>query len=107
VTVLDEPLLPEEDAARELKVKPQTMAAWRYRGIGPRYIKVGKLVFYTPSFLREYIQGRVVQPTGVVHEQVETHLHNDARPLGQAWAPAAAGLHRRPQVLVKRPARRL
>jgi hypothetical protein len=53
VTVLDEPLLPEEDAARELKVKPQTMSAWRYRGIGPRYIKVGKLVFYTPSFLRE------------------------------------------------------
>ena len=62
--VLDEPLLPAEDAARHLKVKPQTMAAWRNRGVGPEYIRVGKLIFYTPSQLRNYIHSRVVRPTG-------------------------------------------
>lgn len=62
MTILDEPLLPEEDAARELKVKPATMSAWRYRGIGPEYVRVGKLIFYTPSQLRRYVQSRVVRP---------------------------------------------
>jgi len=62
--VLDEPLLPPEDAARHIKVKPQTMAAWRYRGVGPSYVRVGKLIFYTPSALREYVAGRVVRPQG-------------------------------------------
>jgi hypothetical protein len=64
VSILDEPLLPEADAARELKVKPQTLGAWRHRGQGPEYVRVGKLIFYTPSALREYIASRVVRPSG-------------------------------------------
>ena len=64
MTVLDEPLLPAEDAAEHLKVKPQTMASWRYRGIGPEYVRVGKLIFYKPSQLRRYIDDRIVRPTG-------------------------------------------
>jgi hypothetical protein len=66
--VLDEPLLPTEDAARHLKIKPQTMAAWRNRGAGPEYVRVGKLIFYTPSQLRKYIQSRVVRPMGGARE---------------------------------------
>ena len=64
MTVLDEPLLPEGDAAKHLKVKPQTMASWRYRGIGPEYVRVGRLIFYKPSQLRRYIDDRIVRPTG-------------------------------------------
>jgi hypothetical protein len=62
MTVLNEPLLPEDEAARDLKVKKQTMAAWRNRGQGPAYVKVGKLVFYRPSHLREWLDNRVVRP---------------------------------------------
>jgi hypothetical protein len=38
------------------------MSAWRYRGKGPSYVRVGKLIFYKPSQLREYIEARVVCP---------------------------------------------
>lgn len=64
--VLDEPLLPEADAARELNVKPQTLGAWRYRGQGPVYVRVGKLIFYTPSALRAYVASRTVRPPQAV-----------------------------------------
>ena len=73
MTVLDEPLLDEDEASRELGVKSQTMSAWRYRGVGPRYIKVGKLVKYTPSFLREYIQSGIVRPGAAVALLIIVH----------------------------------
>ena len=60
--ILDEPLLPEDEAARILKVKKQTPAAWRNRGQGPAYVKVGRRVFYRPSDLREWLGSRVVRP---------------------------------------------
>jgi Helix-turn-helix domain len=63
-SILDEPILPPGEAAAELHVEPQTLAAWRYRNQGPAYVKIGKLIFYRPSDLREYVRGRVVQPTG-------------------------------------------
>jgi hypothetical protein len=62
MTILDEPLLPTAEAAPVLKVEPETMVAWRHRGEGPAYIKVGQLIFYRPSDLRKYIEARVVQP---------------------------------------------
>jgi hypothetical protein len=61
--VLDEPMLPEDEAARELKVKPQTLGAWRHRSQGPAFVKIGKLVFYRPSDIRRYVESRVVRPT--------------------------------------------
>ena len=66
MSVLDEPMLPEDEAARELKVKPQTLGAWRHRGQGPVDIKIGKLVFYRPSDIRAYVASRVVRPTEAV-----------------------------------------
>ena len=63
MTILDEPLLSEKEAAPELHVKPQTMSAWRNRGVGPEFIRIGKLIFYTPSQLRAYVQSRVTRPT--------------------------------------------
>jgi hypothetical protein len=66
MTVLDEPLLREDEAAKELNVRPQTMSAWRYRGTGPSYVRVGKLIFYKPSQIREYIDASVVRPCAQV-----------------------------------------
>jgi hypothetical protein len=62
MTILDEPLLPEDAAACDLKVKKQTLAAWRNRRQGPPYLKVGRLVFYRPSHLKEWLESRIVRP---------------------------------------------
>jgi hypothetical protein len=61
--VLNEDLLDEELAAQALHVQKQTMAAWRQRGHGPAYVKIGKLIKYRPSDLRAYVASRVVRPT--------------------------------------------
>jgi hypothetical protein len=62
--ILDEPLVTEADAARELHVKPATLAVWRHRREGPAFVRVGKLIFYTPSALNTYVASRRVQPPG-------------------------------------------
>jgi hypothetical protein len=59
---LEEPLLTDAEAAAELGVKPLTMPAWRTRGEGPEYIRIGRLIRYTPSALRKYVASRVVRP---------------------------------------------
>jgi hypothetical protein len=64
MTILNEPLLPQDEAAQILKVKKQTPAAWRNRRQGPAYVKVGRRVFYRPSDLREWLESRVVRPDG-------------------------------------------
>ena len=62
MSILEEPLLDDDEAARILKVKKQTPAAWRNRGQGPAYLKVGRRVFYRPSDLLEWLDSRVVRP---------------------------------------------
>lgn len=60
----DEPLIPPEEAAADLHVEPQTLAAWRTRNQGPPYFKIGKLIFYKRSINRQWVDGRIVRPTG-------------------------------------------
>jgi hypothetical protein len=43
-----------EETAAILGVTPETLATWRSQGRGPRYRKSGRLVQYTPKFIREY-----------------------------------------------------
>jgi hypothetical protein len=58
----DEPLLPTEEAAPLIQVKPATMVMWRHDDTGPPYVKVGRLIFYRPSHLKEWLKTRVVVP---------------------------------------------
>jgi hypothetical protein len=60
--VLDEELLGEDQAAKALHVQKQTMSAWRQRGQGPAFVRIGKLIKYRPSDLRAYVASRVVRP---------------------------------------------
>ena len=57
----DEGLSPEE-TAKILKVKPETLAAWRSQGRGPRFRKPGRAVEYTRRFIREYQESRTFTP---------------------------------------------
>jgi hypothetical protein len=44
----------EEETAEILHVKVETLAAWRSRGVGPKYRKLGKVIDYPEQFIREY-----------------------------------------------------
>lgn len=55
------PLIDTVQAAERLGgLKPNTLEGWRVQGIGPRYIKIGRLVRYSLDDLDAYIaaQGR-------------------------------------------------
>jgi helix-turn-helix protein len=63
MNVLEEELLSDEELAAILEVAPKTPAQWRHRGVGPRYIKYGRIVRYRPSDVREYVNKHVVEPS--------------------------------------------
>jgi len=49
-------MLDQEDVSRLLKVSTKTLEYWRCQGIGPNFVKVGKLVRYRMSDLNEFIR---------------------------------------------------
>jgi Helix-turn-helix domain len=52
----DDPLLDKDEAAHVCHVLPETMTAWRCAGRGPRYVKIGRRVFYRESALRDWLR---------------------------------------------------
>jgi predicted site-specific integrase-resolvase len=58
-------LLTSIEAAQELNIKPQTLAAWRVKGIGPAFIKMGHCVRYDAEDLRRYKANQRRQSTSV------------------------------------------
>ena len=51
-----EKLLRPEDVANLLGVPAKTLEMWRYRGTGPRFVKLGRLVRYVESDLDEWVR---------------------------------------------------
>ena len=56
----DELLLPEE-AAKVLRVSVATLKDWRYRGVGPAWIKVGQRPRYDRRDLERYRDAQRVE----------------------------------------------
>ena len=54
-------LLDQEAAAAYLGCRPQTLADWRCKKIGPRWYKVGRLVKYAQAELDAYLVLRAQQ----------------------------------------------
>jgi hypothetical protein len=52
-----------EDAAEFLGCSVWTLAEWRCKGIGPRFVKVGGRVRYAPEDLTAWIASRTVAST--------------------------------------------
>jgi predicted DNA-binding transcriptional regulator AlpA len=50
------PLLSTEQAATLLGLARQTLAIMRVHGRGPRYVKLGRRVFYDPADLSAWIE---------------------------------------------------
>ena len=52
-----------EEAAKYLRVAPQTMARWRCEGSGPAYYMMGRRIVYRPEDLDAWAAGRRVMAT--------------------------------------------
>lgn len=53
----------QEQAAAYLGLKPSTLAAWRHKGRGPRYLKIGRSCFYRDADLQEWLDAQCVTPS--------------------------------------------
>jgi len=47
-----------EEAARFLRLQKQTLEAWRVRGTGPAYLKLGRRVVYRREALERFMAER-------------------------------------------------
>ena len=57
------PLQKEESIAKQLHCEVKTLQAWRCRGGGPPFVKVGRLVRYDPASVQAWIESREVRST--------------------------------------------
>ena len=55
-------LLTTEEVSDVLKVKVGTLGTWRYKGIGPNYLKVCGVVLYKKSDISKFLEGSAEQP---------------------------------------------
>jgi len=51
-------LLNESAVAKQLGCQVKTLQAWRCRGGGPEFIRVGRLIRYAPEDVLDYISSR-------------------------------------------------
>ena len=63
-----ENLLAPKQAAEYLGIKPRTLEVHRYRGTGPRYRKIGRLVRYTGADLQEYADRDISATVGCIKD---------------------------------------
>lgn len=59
-------LIPSHQAPRYLGIARQTLARWRCEGGGPRFVKLGRLVFYRAGDLRAWIIERTCTSTSAL-----------------------------------------
>jgi hypothetical protein len=52
----------QEEAAAIIGVKPTTLAMWRHKGRGPRYLKVGRSCFYLESDIESWLAAQAIVP---------------------------------------------
>lgn len=76
-------LLTTRDAAEALGVTEDCLGAWRLRGLGPRYRKIGRLVRYAESDLETFLVDATRGPN--VHQ----HEVSTGRPLAENCGGAA------------------
>ena len=57
------PLVDQSKAATLLGLSERTLEAWRYRGGGPPFVKIGRRVFYRREDLHAFIESRVCAST--------------------------------------------
>lgn len=59
-------LVDETEASRMLGTSVRTLQKWRYRGGGPPFVKLGRLVRYDVEDLTEWVEARKLASTSEV-----------------------------------------
>jgi hypothetical protein len=49
----------DDDLQRLADVKASTTEAWRKRGTGPAYVRIGRTVLYPQASLRKFLEARI------------------------------------------------
>jgi excisionase family DNA binding protein len=56
-------ILTEQEAAKLLNISVKTLQGWRYKGGGPRFAKMGRLVRYAMTNLEDYVHQQTRRST--------------------------------------------
>jgi len=63
------PLLSEEELATRWKITPITLSHWRWSGRGPRFVKIGRHIFYRPKDVELFEEQKARKSTTETFEE--------------------------------------
>jgi excisionase family DNA binding protein len=66
--------LTEREVAELLGLSVATLRAWRHRGKGPRFLRLGRSVRYLPSDLADFVRASAVDTTSVSSSDGESEI---------------------------------
>ena len=66
--------LTEREVADMLGLSVATLRAWRHRGKGPRFLRLGRSVRYLPSDVADFVRASAVDTTSVSSSDDESDL---------------------------------
>lgn len=72
------------DLARRWNISPRTLERWRWKGIGPRYLKVGGRVLYRLDDIEAFEAAQIREPDAspsvvVIAATPQPHRKSDSR----------------------------
>jgi excisionase family DNA binding protein len=66
--------LTEREVAEQLGLSVATLRAWRHRGKGPRFLRLGRSVRYLPSDVADFVRASAVDTTSVSSSDGESEI---------------------------------
>ena len=88
--------LTEREVAELLGLSVATLRAWRHRGKGPRFLRLGRSVRYLPSDVADFVRASAVDTTSVSSSDDDSELGElRAMSLWKRGRQYLDGLHRR------------
>ena len=66
--------LTEREVADLLGLSVATLRAWRHRGKGPRFLRLGRSVRYLPSDVADFVRASAVDTTSVSSSDGESEI---------------------------------
>ena len=66
--------LTEREVAELLGLSVATLSAWRHRGKGPRFLRLGRSVRYLPADVADFVRASAVDTTSVSSSDDESEI---------------------------------
>lgn len=87
-------IMNSQELAAALDVKPETLEAWRSKGLGPHFAKLGQAVFYRAEDLVDWIAASIFVPVrkttaaGAPLVPISGNNQEGAEPIGPDTGPS-------------------